>query len=108
MFADNSYTVQGDKELYFQNTMYVVFKMMGSYVDIERTTSYGRIDMVIKTSDYIYVIGLRLDGSADEALKQIEENGYAAPYAMDRRKLYKIGINFSSDIRGISEWKIAE
>jgi len=108
MFADNSYTVQGDKELYFQNTMYVIFKMMGFYVDIERTTSYGRIDMVVKTNDNIYVIEIKLDGTADEALKQIEEKGYAAPYAMDKRKLYKIGINFASDIRGISEWKIAE
>jgi len=108
MFADNSYTVQGDKELYFQNTMYVIFKMMGFYVDIERTTSYGRIDMVVKTQDNIYVIEIKLDGTADEALKQIEEKGYAAPYAMDKRKLYKIGINFASDIRGISEWKIAE
>jgi len=108
MFADNSYTIQGDKELYYQNTMFVIFKMMGFYVDIERTTSYGRIDMVIKTNDNIYVIEIKLDGTADEALKQIEDKGYAAPYAMDKRKLYKIGINFSSDIRGISEWKIAE
>jgi len=108
MFADNSYTVQGDKELYFQNTMYVIFRMMGFYVDIERTTSYGRIDMVVKTQDNIYVIEIKLDSSADEALKQIEEKGYTAPYVMDKRKLYKIGINFSSDIRGISEWKVAE
>lgn len=108
MFADNSYTIQGDKELYFQNTMYVVFKMMGFYVDVERTTSDGRIDMVIKTTDYIYVIEIKLDGTADEALRQIEEKGYVNPYAMDKRKLYKIGVNFSSDIRSINEWKIAD
>lgn len=105
-FADSSYTVQGDRELYFQNTMFVVFKMMGFYVDIERTTSHGRIDMVVKTADYIYVIEIKLDATADEALKQIEEKAYAAPYVMDSRKVYKVGVNFSSETRGISEWTV--
>jgi hypothetical protein len=47
-----------------------------------------------------------LDGSVDEALKQIDDKGYAAPFAKDKRTLYKIGVNFSSEIRGIVEWKI--
>lgn len=106
LFEDNSYAVQGKMELYFQNTMYVVFKLLGFYVEVERTTSRGRIDMVMKTKNYIYVIEIKLDSTADEALKQIEDKGYATPYAMDSRKLYKIGVNFSSDIRGISEWKV--
>lgn len=108
MFSDNSYAVQGDKELYFQNTMYVIFKMMGFYVEVERTTNRGRIDMIIKTADYIYIIEIKLDGSADEALRQINEKGYAEPFAADSRKKYKIGINFVSDTRGIGEWKVAE
>lgn len=62
-------------ELYFQNAMYLVFKMMGFYTDVERTTSNGRIDVVLQTKDYIYVMELKLDGSADEALRQIEEKG---------------------------------
>lgn len=107
-YADNSYTVQGKKELYFQNTMYVVFKMLGFYVDVERTTSRGRIDVVMKTSDYIYVMEIKIDGTADEALAQIEKNGYAEPYANDKRTLYKIGINFSSDTRSIKDWKVVE
>lgn len=108
MFADNSYTIQGDKELYFQNTMYVIFKMMGFFVDVERTTSMGRIDLVIKVNEYIYVIEIKLNGTADEALRQIEEKGYAEPYAMDDCKLFKIGVNFDSQIRGIKEWKIIQ
>lgn len=104
LFADNSYQVQGKMELYFQNTMYVIFKMLGFYVDIERTTSRGRIDMVITTANYVYVIEIKLDGSAINALKQIDTKGYAEPFMEDARTLYKIGVNFSSDIRGISEW----
>jgi len=108
LYEDNSYQVQGKKELYFQNTMYVVFKLLGFYVDVEKTTSRGRIDMIIKTQDYIYVVEIKLDSTPEEALKQIEEKGYAAPYANDPRQLYKIGINFSSDIRGIDRWLVVE
>ena len=108
MFADTDYKIVGKMELYFQNAMYLVFKMMGFYTDVERTTSNGRIDVVLQTKDYIYVMELKLDGSADEALRQIEEKGYALPFAKDSRKLYKIGVNFSSETRGIVEWKIVE
>jgi hypothetical protein len=59
----------------------------------------------LKTEDYIYVMELKLDGSADEALKQIDDKGYAEPFAKDGRTLYKIGVNFSSETRGIKEWK---
>ena len=108
MFADTDYKIVGKMELYFQNAMYLVVKMMGFYTDVERTTSNGRIDVVLQAKDYIYVMELKLDGSADEALRQIEEKGYALPFAKDSRKLYKIGVNFSSEIRGIVEWKIVE
>jgi hypothetical protein len=108
MFDDNDYRVAGKKELYFQNAMYVIFKIMGFYTEVERTTSRGRIDVLIKTKDYIYVIELKLDGTAEEALRQIEEKGYAKPFARDPRKLYKIGVNFSSKTRGIEDWKIEE
>lgn len=106
MFADTDYKITGKMELYFQNAMYLVFKMLGFYTDVERTTSNGRIDIVLKTKDYIYVMELKLDGSADDALRQIEEKGYALPFAKDPRKLYKIGVDFSSETRGIKEWKI--
>ena len=108
MFADADYQIAGKMEMYFQNAMYVVFKIMGFYTEVERTTSHGRIDVLIKTKDYIYVIELKLDGSADEALQQIEDKGYAAPFASDPRTLYKIGVNFSSETRGIEAWKIME
>jgi hypothetical protein len=108
MFSDTDYKIVGKMELYFQNAMYVVFKLMGFYTDVERTTNRGRIDVLIKTKDYIYVMELKLDGSVEEALQQIEEKGYAQPFAQDKRKLYKIGVNFSSETRGIEDWKIVE
>ena len=108
LFADNDYRVQGNQELYFQNVLYVFFKLLGFYVEVERPTSDGRMDMIVKTDDYIYIFEFKLDKSADEALQQIEDKGYALPFAADPRRLYKIGVNFSSERRCIGEWKITE
>lgn len=93
-------------DICFHNVVYVVFKMLGFYVDVERHTSDGRLDMLIQTKDYIYILEFKMDRSADEALAQIEEKQYAKPFAQDSRKLYKIGVNFSSATRRIESWKI--
>ena len=108
LFADTSYQIAGKMEIYFQNSMYLVFKLLGFYTEVERTTSRGRIDVVMKTPKYIYIIEVKLDGTADEALRQIEERRYAAPFAADGRRVYRIGVNFSSATRGVEEWKIEE
>lgn len=104
--ADGDYQIAGDMELYFQNVMAIVFKMFGFYIQVERHTSNGRMDIVMQTNDYIYIIELKLDSTADEALKQIEEKQYAAPFAMDSRKIIKIGATFGSESRKLDEWKI--
>ena len=106
MFADQNYQIAGDAELYFHNVVYVVFKMLGFYVDVERHTSDGRMDMLIQTKDYIYILEFKMDKSADEALAQIEEKQYAKPFVQDSRKLYKIGVNFSTATRRIEGWKM--
>ena len=106
LFADTDYKIIGKMEKYFQNSMYLIFKMMGFYTEVERTTSRGRMDVTLKTKEYVYIIELKLDGTADEALKQIEDKGYAEPFKTDGRKVYKIGVNFSSETKGIEEWKI--
>ncbi|MBR3398443.1 MAG: PD-(D/E)XK nuclease domain-containing protein, partial [Prevotella sp.] len=108
LFADNDYRVQGNQELYFQNVLYVFFKLLGFYVEVERPTSDGRMDMIVKTADYIFIFEFKLDKTADETLQQIEDKGYALPYAADPRRLYKIGVNFSSERRCIGEWKMVE
>ena len=105
-FADTSYQVVGDAELYFQNAMYLVFKIMGFYTQVERPTSDGRIDAIIQTPDYIYIIECKLDRTAEEALRQINDSDYSAPFAMDKRRIYKIGVNFSSQTRGVEQWII--
>ena len=105
-FADTSYQVVGDAELYFQNAMYLVFKIMGFYTQVERPTSDGRIDAIIQTPDYIYIIECKLDRTAEEALRQINDSDYSAPFAMDKRRIYKIGVNFSSQTRGVEQWVI--
>lgn len=104
--ADGDYQIAGNEELYFQNVMSVIFKMLGFYVQTERHTSNGRMDIVMQTADYIYIIELKLDGSAKDALQQIEDKQYAAPFAMDERTIIKIGANFSSKIRRLEEWLI--
>lgn len=107
LFASGDYQIVGDEELYFQNVVYVVFKMMGFYTEVERQTADGRMDMIVKTEDYIYIIEFKLDKSADEALQQIEDKQYAKPFANDSRIKYKIGVNFSSKTRRIDDWRIA-
>ena len=108
LFASGDYQVAGDAELYFQNAVWVVFKMIGFYTEVERHTSDGRMDMLIQTRDFIYILEFKLDKSADEALQQIENKQYAKPFEHDTRTLYKIGVNFSSHSRRIEGWKINE
>ncbi len=105
-FANGDYQVMGDLELYFQNTLYVFFRLMGFYVEVERHTTDGRMDILMQTPQYIYILELKLDKTADEALAQIEAKGYAKPFADDARHLFKIGINFSTSTRRIDDWKI--
>ena len=106
MFSDTDYKIVGDAELYFQNAFFIVMRMMGFYTKVERPTSESRMDMVIETKDYVYIVEFKLDGTPEEALQQIEDKGYAKPFAMDHRKLYRIGVNFSLEKRSIDGWKI--
>lgn len=106
LFARANYQIQGNAEKDFQYAMYIIFDLLGEYVQTEKQTSNGRIDLLIQTKEYIYVIELKVDSTADEALKQIEEKGYARPFAADPRRLYKIGVCFSTATRRIEDWKI--
>ncbi len=108
MFADGNYQIIGDEEIYFQNTLYTFFKMLGLYVEVERHTSDGRMDILMQTREYIYVMELKVNKTADEALQQIEDKAYAKPFDTDERKLFKIGINFNTEKRLIDDWKVVE
>ena len=106
LFADQDYQIAGNAELYFHNAVALIFKMLGFYIDVERHTSDGRMDMLIQTKDYIYILEFKMDKSADEALAQIKEKQYAKPFEKDPRKLYKIGVNFSTATRRVEDWKM--
>ena len=103
-FADTPYELARDLELHYQNVMFILFKLLGFYTQAEYHTSEGRIDMVVKTPDYIYVMEFKLDGTAEEAMQQIESKDYALPFECDGRKLVKVGVNFSYEKRNVERW----
>ena len=96
-------------EKHFQYTFYLLLRLLGVYclgIKVEDRQSYGRVDCTLELKDYIYIFEFKMDASANEALRQIEQKGYAKPYAADPRRLFRIGMNFSSDTRTISEWRV--
>ena len=105
MMADTDYRVIGASELYFQNFLYIFFRLLGLYVEVERATSNGRSDMIVQTPDYIYIFEFKLDKTAELALRQIEDKGYDKPFAADPRIVFKIGVNFSTEKRCVDDWK---
>ena len=107
-FADIPYELARDLELHYQNVLFIVFKLLGFYTQVEYHTARGRIDLVLKTDTYIYVMEFKLDGTAEEALQQIEEKGYATPFAADPRQLVKVGVNFNNALRGIEKWMVKQ
>ena len=111
LFAKLPYSSKTDDtviEQNFQNIIYIVFVLMGQFVGVEQHYSQGRVDCVVQADNYIYLFEFKRDKSADEALQQIEEKKYAEPFASDKRKLFKIGVNFDSKEKNISEWKVVE
>ena len=104
LLADNNYEIVGDAEKYFQNVFYLIFKLLGFYAEVERNTSDGRMDAVVKTPQYIYVFEFKLDKPAQEALDQINSKDYFLPFSVDGRKLFKVGVSFSSETRKVKEW----
>ena len=97
---------QKDREIYFHYTFYLIMRLISCYtVYTEKQLSEGRADCIVETPKYIYIFEFKLDGTADEALQQINDRGYANAYAADPRPLYKIGASFSSKTGTIEEWK---
>ena len=94
-----------ERERYFHYTFYLILRMISGYtVFTEKEQSEGRVDCIVETPEFIYVIEFKLDGTAREAIDQINAKGYAREYESDPRKLYKIGVNFSSETGTVSDW----
>ena len=104
LMADTPYELIRDLENHYQNVMYIITKLMGLYIQAEYRTSRGRIDLLIGTDKYVYIIELKLDGSAEEALSQINAKDYALPFSVDGREVVKIGANVTSETRNLERW----
>lgn len=107
MFANVPYEMEIDSERNLHNVLYMLMMLIGMNVTTEYHTSNGRIDLFIDTDRYCYIIELKIDKSAREAIDQINRKGYALPFAATGKEIIKIGVNFSTSTRTITEW-IAE
>lgn len=108
MFSSISYRMEMDNERNLHNAMLMLSILLGMKVKTEYETSAGRIDLFFATEKYYYIIELKLDRSAHEALRQIDSRQYALPFAIDGHEIIKIGVNFSTKTRTIDGWEIAK
>ena len=96
-----------EKERYFTYTLYLIFRIASCYITyIEKEQSYGRLDCCIETPKYVYIFEFKLDGSADAALKQINDMGYAKEFIASGKTIYKAGVNISSETGTVADWKM--
>lgn len=105
-FAAFPYELNEKTERHYQVVFYLVFKLMGQFTHAEVQSARGRADAVVKTPKYVYVFEFKLHGTAEEALKQIDEKGYLIPYHADGREVIKLGVEFSAEERNISRWLV--
>ncbi len=104
------YDLENKSEKHFQTIIYLVFSLLGYYTQAEVKSAVGRADAVCWTKERIYVFEFKVDGSAEDALRQIDEKGYLIPYRPDgeTRRLVKVGVNISTATRTIESWKLEE
>ncbi len=107
-FASIPNDLENKTEKHYQTIFYLLFRLMGQYVDAEVKSAIGRADVVVKLQDAIYVFEFKYDGTPEEALAQIDSKQYAIPFQADGRKIFKIGVNFDSATRTIGGWTIKE
>ena len=105
-FAGIPYELSNNNERHYQAIFHVVFTLLGQFIRSEVRSSRGRADAVVITPDAVYAFEFKLNGTAEEALKQIDEKGYLIPYRLDGKRLVKVGVNFSKETRNIDEYKI--
>ena len=106
LMAGTPYELVKDLENHYQNVMYIITKLMGLYVQAEYRTINGRIDLLIGTKEYLYIIELKFDGTAAEAIAQINNKEYSLPFEQEGRTVIKIGANVSRETRNIEDWII--
>ena len=97
-----------DYEGHYQQMLYIIFSLLGAYVDVEVRTPMGRVDMVMRTATTLYIVELNLNQSAEAAIQQIDLKNYPERFALCGLPVVKVGINFDSERRPLGEWKIEE
>ena len=105
-FSSVPYELHESTERHYQAVFYLVFRLLGQFINAEVRSANGRADAVVKTEKYIYVFEFKLDGSAEDALKQIDDKGYMIPYTLEGKAIVKVGVNFNTSIRNIEDWKV--
>jgi hypothetical protein len=106
LFASIPYDLGDRTERHYQLVFYLLFTLMGQFIQTEVKSARGRADAVVQTADSIFVFEFKIDthGSAEEALQQIDDKGYLIPYTADGRKLVKIGAVFNAEEHGLGRW----
>ena len=107
-FADFPYELNDKTERHYQVIVYLIFKLMGQFTQAEVHSAKGRADAIVQTPDYVYIFEFKLNGTAEEALQQINEKGYAEPFKSDSRKVLKVGVEFSAQTRNVHRWLVEE
>jgi hypothetical protein len=107
-FASVPYGQKEKTENYYQTTLYTLLTLIGQYVEMEKQSARGRADMVVTTRDTVYLFEFKMagNGSAEDALRQIDEKGYLIPYSAGNRRVVKIGAEFSEEERTLGRWVI--
>ena len=109
VFKDVPYMlIRNRKEDFYHTVIHIYFRLIGLIMDSELMTSDGRMDVAVKTPTHIYIIEFKLDETADIAITQIKNKDYAAKYLLENKKIILIGINFDSEKKGVSDWKMEE
>ncbi len=106
LFADTPYELIKDLENHYQNQVWLLHKLLGMYVQAEYHTSDGRIDMILQTPKFCYIIEFKFDGSAQDALDQISRKDYALPFTLSGQQIIRIGINISRETRNVEDYII--
>ncbi len=100
------YAANTDYEGHYQQVLYVIFSLLGYYVDLKVRTPRGRVDVVMRTRSTLYVMELKLDKRVDDAMRQIDLRNYPERFALCGLPVVKVGIVFDSNEHTLGEWKI--
>ena len=108
-FAKIPYNAEKQDENHYKTVFYLVFTLITDFnVQTEQCTANGRIDLLVETRDAVFLFEFKLHGTAEDALRQIDEKGYAIQYENGSKKLYKIGACFDEELRTLKNWVVAE